>query len=452
MKKIHQRAGAVLVLVGLLLFGVGAFLHSYMTRGADWVAFPVNRHVYTNGVLSCGTILDCNGAVLSEVRDGARMFSESKAVRRAVLHTVGDAEGNIGTGALSKFRSLLMGYSPLTGVTSPNRSGNTLYLTLDADLCAQAYRALDGRDGTVLVYNYKTGAVLCMVSAPGFDPYSPPDITGQEEKYEGIYLNKALSSTFVPGSIFKLVTTAAAIENIPNLSELKFTCEGATTVNGDKITCEGVHGEIGIDDALAVSCNVYFAELSQLIGGDTLSKYAEKFGLTASIDVNGIKTARGRFDVAPAGTANLSWSGIGQYDDLVNPCSMLAFMGAIANDGMSVAPRILQKAVSPLGLPIGVWFPDAERLLKSETASALSDMMRYNVTSFYGENKFPGLELCAKTGTAQIGEGKKPHAWFVGFLRDEEFPYAFVVLVENGGSGRTVAGSVANTVLQAAVS
>jgi peptidoglycan glycosyltransferase len=344
-----------------------------------------------------------------------------------------------------------MGYNPIFGVTSISGKGNNLYLTIDSEICAAAYNALKGRNGSILIYNYKTGAILCMVSSPGFDPADPPDISKEDEGYEGIYINKALSSRFVPGSIFKIVTTAAAIEHIDNLEDLKFTCEGEVTIGGEVIKCEGVHGTIGIDDALAVSCNVYFAELSQLLGGTRIKEYAEKLGQMSGVTVNGIKTAAGSFDAAADGTANLSWSGIGQYTDLVNPCGMMMLMGAIANGGNAVSPLILQKASTSGGFPVGLWFPNSTRLLSAATAGKITEMMRFDVTSVYGEENFPGLDICAKSGTAQVGEGKKPHAWFVGFLRNAEHPYAFAVLVENGGSGRTVAGSVANAVLQSAV-
>ncbi len=90
-----------------------------------------------------------------------------------------------------------------------------------------------------------------------------------------------------------------------------------------------------------------------------------------------------------------------------------------------------------------------DSMIEESTAQSLSSMMRNNVEEHYGgDSAFPGLELCAKSGTAEVGKNKKPNAWFVGFLSDEENPYAFVVMVENGGYGSDVAGAVANKVLQ----
>lgn len=112
----------------------------------------------------------------------------------------------------------------------------------------------------------------------------------------------------------------------------------------------------------------------------------------------------------------------------------------IANGGSVVEPSLL------LDTPSG----STTNLLSGTTANKLRDMMNYNVSAHYGTNRFPGLNLCAKTGTAEVGDGTS-HAWFTGFLLDDAHPYAFVVLVENAGGGLTNAGAVANTVLQAAV-
>ena len=160
----------------------------------------------------------------------------------------------------------------------------------------------------------------------------------------------------------------------------------------------------------------------------------------------------GSFEIAPEGSVNLGWSGVGQYHDLITPCAMLRYVGAIANGGKAVEPVLLDKVTTSSGLPL--WFDlfrNKDRLLKSDTAAQLKEMMAYCVRENYGVESFPGLPMCAKSGTAEVESGASPHAWFTGFINSEEHPYAFVVLVENGGAGSTVAGSIANTVLQAVV-
>ncbi|MPN10788.1 hypothetical protein SDC9_158085 [bioreactor metagenome] len=131
---------------------------------------------------------------------------------------------------------------------------------------------------------------------------------------------------------------------------------------------------------------------------------------------------------------------------------MMVYMGAIAREGVPVIPTLLSKVVTPGGILQGTGLSeDGSRILSANTAEKLSELMHNDVVQTYGKGNFPGLDLCAKSGTAEVGGGNTPNAWFAGFLRNEEYPLAFVVVVENGGSGSKVAGPVANTALQAAV-
>ena len=143
-----------------------------------------------------------------------------------------------------------MGFDPLTGTSA---GGHKVYLTIDAGLNAAALDALNGRKGAVAVYNYRTGDVLCMVSSPTFDPADPPEIRDGDSRYDGVYLNRVLSSTFAPGSVFKLVTTAAALENLDGALDRHFTCTGRLELDGGVITCPYAHGEMDLYDALARS-------------------------------------------------------------------------------------------------------------------------------------------------------------------------------------------------------
>ena len=150
-----------------------------------------------------------------------------------------------------------------------------------------AYQAMNGKKGAVGVYNYETGEILCMVSTPTFDPANPPTIEDGDPQYEGVYLNRFLSGTFTPGSVFKTITLTAAIENIPDLFSRSFTCTGSTTVGGEEITCPFAHGEMDINSALANSCNGVFAQVATELGAETMSKYVEKAGILDSYSVDG---------------------------------------------------------------------------------------------------------------------------------------------------------------------
>ncbi len=447
MKKIEKRAIMCLFLALVLFVGLGVFCYRYYTSGDDWASYEGNRDVYADGDLAKGSLYDRNGELLMQNTSEGPVYNNSSSVRSALMHITGDKDNNISTGANRAFTDELIGYDFVNGVYSLNNEGESITMTLDSGVCATAYDALAGRRGTVGVYNYETGEIICMVSAPTYDPAYPP-----ASPEEGTYINRFTSATFVPGSIFKLVTAAAAIENFDDAYTWTVDCTGSIDYDhGDKVTDLSVHGTVDLKKALEVSCNCYFARLSEKLGPGQLEVYTEKAGLNQSLDINGIKTAEGTFDFPDSGIG-LAWTGIGQWHDMVNPCTMMVYMGAIANDGKAALPYILspssmvgKKAKELSTKELGL---KTKKMIDAETASSLKEMMANNVTSNYGSSSFPGLDICAKSGTAEVGGDREPNAWFSGFLKDPENPYAFVVLVENGGYGSSVAGAVANTVLQ----
>ena len=452
MRKIERRAIVCVLLALVLAAGLLVFLVKFCLDGGSWASSAFNRHLYdSSGVLAAGTVLDRDGDVLSSVENGQRTYYDNETVRRATLHAVGDLQGRIGTGALNAFADQLTGYSLLNGAFGA-REGGDLYLTLDARYNYEAYQALNGHAGTVAVYNYETGEILCMVSAPSYDPLNVPADVETNDRYQGAYLNRFLSSTFTPGSVFKTVTLAAALEEIPDLFDRTWECSGSVDIGGETIVCSGTHGVQHIGDAFANSCNVAFAQIAVELGGGTLQRYAEQAGLTDSYSVNGLPTARGSFQWTGISDGELGWAGVGQGQDLVNPCALMVYMGAIASGGKAAEPYLIEKTVSPLGLPSLPHFTARTgRLVSASTAGTLAELLADNVEKTYGTGRFPGMDLCAKSGTAEVGEGQTPHAWFAGFLRGEDTPYAFVVLVENGGGGSAAAGSVAARVLDVIV-
>ena len=243
MRKIEKRAVICMALAILLAAGMSVFLIRYFAEGGKWASSAFNRHLYdSNGVLISGTVLDRDGDVLSSVENGHRTYYENETVRKATLHAVGDLYGKIGTGVLNAFADKLTGFDLVNGAFGAER-GSNLYLTLDARYNYEAYRALGGHAGTVAVYNYKTGEILCMVSAPSYDPLNVPKNLEENDRYKGAYLNRFLSSAFVPGSVFKTVTLTAALENLPDAETRTWNCTGSVQIGDETITCSGVHGE-----------------------------------------------------------------------------------------------------------------------------------------------------------------------------------------------------------------
>ena len=450
MKKVQRRALSVILIIVCLMGGIGFFTFRFFTQGSKWVNFTANRHVYNNGVIIDGAIYDRDGNALLDTVDGKRKYSDNESVRCATMHIIGDKKSNVATSIQKVYADRLVGFNIITGMFSTKVAGNIIHTTLDSDVCAAAYEQMKGKKGAVCVFNYTTGEVICLVSTPTYDPENPPVIQDGDDNYDGVFINRAISSRFTPGSVYKTVTAAAAIDCIPDIDAQKFNCEKVMTINGQKIVCSGTHKEEDFQTALKNSCNVAFGEISMQLGWENTELYARKLGITTGHSLSGIPTVKGK--VASSGGLNeLACTGIGQNTDEVNPFAMMRYMGIIANGGICVEPYIVEKITTGSGIPLKIdKQPDSQRILSKATADKLSDMMRYTVKNNYGDRNFPsGMEFCAKTGTAELDGDKKSHAWFVGFTRNEKYPYAFVVVVQNGGGGYAVARPIASKVMEA---
>ena len=449
MNRIAGRATITLLLVLVLLAGLVFFLFEYVTEAGDWVIFSGSPHVYHGGNIGCGLVTDRDGTMLLDL-NGQRTYAQEELVRRSTVHWLGDRKGQINAPALSAYASQLAGYDLLNGIYSYGNTGGTAELTLSAQVQQAALEAMGDYKGTVGVYNYQTGAILCAVTTPSYDPDNAPDISkDQTGQYEGLYLNRFTQSSYIPGSIFKIVTLAAAIESVPDIMEQKFVCRGKYQIGKDTIICDGTHWEQDLKTAFRNSCNCAFAQIAQQLGNETLQRYAETFGVTQPITFDGITTAAGNFDVRDAAEVSLAWSSIGQYTDQVNPCAFMTFVGAIAAGGKGVTPYLVERITSDGIATYSARTQSGSRIMSAATAEAVRDMMAFNVMDKYGSDNFPGLTVCAKTGTAEVGGEKKPNAMIAGFVADEQYPLAFVVAVEDGGYGREICVPILSKILAA---
>lgn len=457
MKNTRRRSIGVIFLILFFLGGLSVLTLKLITNANEWALSSFNRHLSGMALSGSGKIIDCNDVVLAQSIDNKRIYNSDEKVRRALLHTVGDGTTHISTSVQNLYRAELYGYNFITGVNCPHflNSCRNVKLTVDSNLCKLALEKLGSSKGAVAVYNYKTGEILCIVSAPNYDPNNPPVIKDNAgENYDGVYLNRVLSSAYTPGSTFKIITSACALENLgKDLQNKSFNCEGQEKISGGNITCLSHHGNIKYKNAFANSCNIYFANLAIELGKDKMAETTKKLGFDKSYKINKIQTKPSKYDVTKASDYDLGWSGVGQYNDLVNPMHMLMLMGAVANKGMAVVPKLIKEIKSDKAIDLFSESYDkieTVEFMKESTAQELKDVMRYAVQSHYGDSLFKGLQVCAKTGTAEVGENKSPHAWMVGFSSDEKVPLAFVVVSENSGFGIQSAAPIAKAVMQKA--
>ena len=449
MNRVSRRASALMLLILLLSGGLGFFIYEYATDAENWVVSAGSPHVFNSSNIGCGQVLDRSGNLLLDMT-AKRIYSDDLSVRKSTLHLLGDRQGRISAPAIAHYGKEMTGYDFVNGLYSYDGDAGQAVLTISAKVQAAALEAMGDRKGTIGVYNYKTGEILCAVTTPTYDPDHVPDIEGDNTGiFEGVYLNRFFQSTYIPGSIFKIVTTAAALESVPNILDQKFTCEGIYEYGIDKVSCERAHGTLNLKQALASSCNCCFGQIANLVGRENLQKYANQFQITQSVKFDGITTAKGNFNVKDAARVQVAWGGIGQYTDQINACRYMTFMGMIAGGGKAANPYLVSEVSIADDVNYAAKTTYTDRIMPEGTAQILREYMRNNVATVYGDQHFPGLKVCAKSGTSQLGGDQVSNAMFSGFVANEEYPLAFIVIVENGGYGSSTCVPILSKVLAA---
>ena len=433
----------LLLLLGGLLF----FVWEYVTQAESWVSFSGSPHLYNSSNIGCGTITDRSGNVLLDISQG-RTYSDDANTRKSTLHWLGDKKGFISASTVSTYAASMVGYDRINGVYNASDEGGNARLTLSAKVQNAALEAMGNRKGTVGVYNYKTGEILCALTTPTYDPENVPDIANDTTgAYDGVYLNRFLQSAYVPGSIFKIVTLSAALDCVPGIEDMTFPCRGKIEYGTEAVTCEKAHGTQTLKQAFANSCNCAFAQIAEKVGKNNMVKYVKQFQVTQKLSFDGSTTAAGNYDISDTGAVSFAWSCIGQHSDLVNPARYMTFMGAIAGRGVAAEPYLMAKVTNGGDTTYEAKTKKTDRLMSESVADTVAAYMRNNVKTVYGDGNFGGLPVCAKSGTSQLGGDQKSNAMFAGFVDSEQYPLAFIVVVENGGYGSHTCVPVISKVL-----
>lgn len=357
------------------------------------------------------------------------------------------------------------------------KHGAQVITTIDAKLQKVAAKELAGRPGAVVAMDPSTGDVLVMVTAPTYDPnelssHSPKEIRAAWNRLNRQpskpMVSKANQELYPPGSTFKLITTAAALENgygpgstWPNPAELALPQTTHTLSNFGGEHCYGGAAQLTLTQAFTVSCNVVFGEIGLKLGAKALVDQAEAFGFNQDIPfdvpfVTGNIPDVSYFDQRKP---NVALSAIGQDQVAANPLQMALVASAIANGGVQMQPRLVGRVLDPSG---GVMSAPVTaewgRPISAQTASDLTDMMVSVVENGTGTAaRIPGVTVAGKTGTAQHGTGEAPHAWFVGFAPAEAPKIVVAVVVLDGGdlgseaTGGAVAAPIVRAVIEAAL-
>jgi len=409
-----------------------------------------------------GNIYDKNGTLLAQtVNEGEKEKKRrSYPLGKNFAHITGYSSAKYGvTGLEASMAPVLLGkqgYSTLIDflarVIGKKTEGNSLILTVDASLQEKAYSLLAGRQGAVVAIKPKTGEVLALASSPSFDPNKiDSHMASLRKDPRSPLLNRATQGSYAPGSVFKLVTLAAALEENPGITASTFMCPGYLTVEGFKLTCNGAHGKIDLKKALALSCNTTFAALGIKIGAQSLVETAEAFGFNGKCKFL-IDYYPGT--IAGAGVMSkteLASTAIGQGSAVANPMQMALVTCGVANNGIVMHPRLVHKIVSPEGKTIQQTRPEKWLSpMAPETARVIRDYMAEVIRSGTGTRaSIPGVAVAGKTGTAE--NAGKAHGWFVGFAPVSDPEVVVSVIVENGGSGGAVAAPIGREIMRQAI-
>jgi penicillin-binding protein A len=361
-------------------------------------------------------------------------------------------------------------------ITGRKTSGATVELTIDPKAQAAADEALGDSKGAVVALDPKTGAILAMVSHPTYDPnpLSSHDLSKAAKAWQSLstdkgkaYLNRSISGVYPPGSTFKVVTAAAALEDgiatdegstVPGPAKLDLPLTSTNLPNENGQAC-GPGDETTLIHALEISCNTAFGSLGLELGGEKLRAQAAKFGFGDSLQVP-MRVATSSVP-ADLNAPQAAQAAIGQYDVRTTPLQMAMVAAGIANGGRVMTPYLIE-SVRSANLDIIESTPDPVELsqaVSEQTASTLTKMMVSVVQNGSGARaQIDGVEVAGKTGTAQHDPDKPPHAWFISFAPATDPKVAVAVVVEDGGvtgsevGGGRVAAPIAREVMEAVLS
>jgi penicillin-binding protein A len=365
------------------------------------------------------------------------------------------------------FRSAL---DKLRGTTV---TGNDLQLTIRPGAQYIAQQALQGKCGAVVAIEPKTGRVLVMATNPSYNPNLIEKhfarATRSSAPCRGALLNRATAGKYPPGSTFKIITAAAALDTKRFTPDSQFYDPGYCEEYGQRVRNAGnpeapeTFGSVDFNSAFEHSVNSVFCNVGKTLGAGTVLKYAERFGFYSLPPLETPENERvesglykgGRLfkPTHPATQVDPGRLAFGQERLEVTPMQMAMVAATVANGGVTMRPHLIEKVISPGGNTITHFRPEKlGRPIRAQTAAELTHMMELAVQGGTGTAaQIPGVRVAGKTGTAETGRAGINTTWFTTFAPADNPRVAIAVVVENqrGGFGGTVAAPIAKQVMEA---
>ncbi|MEU9711214.1 penicillin-binding transpeptidase domain-containing protein [Streptomyces sp. NPDC047967] len=360
----------------------------------------------------------------------------------------------------------------LSMFTGEEKRGGNVVTTLNGDAQKAAFEGLGDKKGAVVALDPRSGAILALASTPSYDPsvFAGNSMKDSDNRQKLLQdedkpmLNRALRETYPPGSTFKVVTAAAALENglyddidAKTDSPLPWTLPQTSVPlqNEGDIPCE----DASLREALRWSCNTVFGKMSDDLGNQKMIEQTDKFGFNEEV----FTPVRADASIYPEDNKpQNAMAGIGQASNRATPLQMAMVASAIANDGKLMQPYMVAERQAPNLDPVYTAEPEElSRALSGENAQKVQQMMETVVEDGTGTNaQIPGVTVGGKTGTAQHGlnNSEKPYAWFISYAKtDNGSPVAVAVVVEDGNanrddiSGGGLAAPIARDVMKAVI-
>lgn len=429
--------------------------------------FSQARYIYSNSYnkrlrkedisILRGDIIDRNNEILAQSQIYKGNVNRNYKFGKHFSHLIGYSEKTIGsTGIEALYSTELNTAGTIETIKSKiagNKiKGNTIKLTADKELQIYSSELLKGKKGSVVVLNPRTGEILAMVSKPDYNPSSiTKNWNNLIKDKNSPLLNRTTDGLYPPGSIFKVIVSAAACRN--NSIDYKIDCTGKVNIDGYEIKDSGekAHGIVNLEEAFVKSCNSYFVHLGLNLGSNNLLNEATKFKFNKQIQ-NQMKLKGGSFLIKDD-NKHIAQQSIGQGNILVTPLHAALIASTIANEGVMIEPYFVDSILNSNDKVLKTFrYRSSEKIIDKNSAQKIKSMMIDVVKNGTGKSaRIKGIDIACKTGTAENPHGK-PHSWFIGFAPADKPEIAIAVIVENGGSGSSTAAPIAGKIIKKALS
>lgn len=472
---LNRRLRAVGMLMVALMVALIANLTYIQAFAADSLAaHPANtRGLAAEMRQQRGAIVSADGVVLAESVKSGDVYMRRYPQGSLAAHVVGyyslrygragvEAAANETLAGRQDFASFADMIAAASGAPVP---GNDVYLTIDTRVQAAAENALAGRRGACVVLDPRTGAVLAMASSPAYDP-NLVDELWESLSSDGAgapLVNRAARSLYPPGSTFKVVTLAGALQAGVATPDTTYAGPASMEIGGAPVTNYGgtSYGRVDLRRATASSINTVFGQLARDMGAEQLVSASESFGMNAAMPFELPAATSLMPDPAEMTVWETAWAGVGQPvgehvsppGPQVTPLQMALVAAGIGNGGVVMRPHVVSSVTDRTGTVVTSTAARPWRTaLSAGTAGTVSELMVGVITGGSGTRaRIPGVTVAGKTGTAEAGKSVETHAWFIAFAPAEDPGLAVAIVLENAGVGGSVAAPAARDVLRAAL-